>query len=89
MKAPMINTYQRCLPTYKNSHDLAKETEMKNVIAMKTQIVTLEVKTKLQKLTLKKNHQNLFYLASRGLRGGSDAINDQILLSRSYNGKKY
>lgn len=56
---------------------------------MKTQIVTIQVKTKLQKQTLKKNnHQNLFYLASRGLRGGSEAINDQILLSRSYNGKK-
>ena len=56
---------------------------------MKTQTVTLQVKTKLQILTLKKNnHQNLFYLASRGLRGGSEAINDQILLSRSYNGTK-
>lgn len=57
---------------------------------MKTQIVTLQVKTKLQKPTFKKkkNLQNLFYLASRGLRGGSEAINDQILLSRSYNEKK-
>jgi len=27
------------------------------------------------------------HLASRGLRGGSDSINDQILLSRSYNKK--
>ena len=56
------NTYQRCLPTYKNSHDLAKETETKNSIAMKTQIVTLQVKTKLQILTLKKKQSPKFIL---------------------------
>ena len=70
MKAPTINTYQRCLPTYKNSHDLAKETEMKNIIAMKTQIVTLEVKTKLQKLTLKKKSPKFILPCKQRIKRG-------------------